>query len=137
MTKRYSSTNPDPIDKHVGSRIRIRRSLLSMSQERLADALGITFQQIQKYESGANRVGSSRLFNISKILGVSIDFFFQDIEVSPSTPVLRAAEDKAKSLQEEDIMNKRETVNLVRHYYAIKDQDVRKKVQEMVKSLAT
>ena len=136
MVKRYSSENPDPIDLHVGQRVRTRRNLLSMSQEKLAEALGITFQQVQKYENGVNRVSSSRLFNIAKIMGVSIDYFFEGFDESPSTPALRAAEEKGTAFKDGgDIMNSRETINLVRHYYAIEDNAVRKKVLEMIKSL--
>tara|TARA_Y100000780_G_scaffold211112_2_gene210236 strand:- start:432861 stop:433274 length:414 start_codon:yes stop_codon:yes gene_type:complete len=137
MVKRYSSENPDPIDIHVGQRVRTRRNLLSMSQEKLAEALGITFQQVQKYENGVNRVSSSRLYNIAKIMGVSIDYFFEGFGESPSTPALRAAEDKSNALKDGgDVMNSRETINLVRHYYAIEDSAVRKKVLEMIKSLS-
>src|SRR5438067_2315741 len=71
--------HPSPIDVRVGSRIRLRRSLLGMSQERLGDALGLTFQQVQKYECGMNRVSASRLFNLSRVLDVTISFFFDDI----------------------------------------------------------
>src|SRR6201997_5585917 len=70
---------PNPIDKHVGSRVRMRRMMLGMSQERLGDALGLTFQQVQKYERGVNRVGASRLFDISRVLDVPISFFFEDM----------------------------------------------------------
>src|SRR6266704_1067410 len=70
---------PSPIDVHVGSRIRLRRTLLGLSQERLGDALGLTFQQVQKYERGANRVGASRLFDLSRVLDVPISFFFDDM----------------------------------------------------------
>ena len=73
------SSTPDPIDVHVGQRVRLRRILLGMSQEKLGSSLGLTFQQIQKYESGANRIGSSRLYKLSKTLDVHISFFFQDI----------------------------------------------------------
>jgi len=136
MVKRYSSENPDPIDIHVGQRVRTRRNLLGISQEKLAEALGITFQQVQKYENGVNRVSSSRLFNITKILGVGIDYFFEGFGESPSTPALRAAEEKSPAFKAgDDIMNNRETINLVRHYYAIEDNAVRKKVLEMIKSL--
>ena len=69
---------PNPIDIHVGSRIRLRRTMLGMSQEKLGEALGITFQQVQKYEKGTNRVGASRLQNIAAILGVPVSFFFED-----------------------------------------------------------
>src|SRR5213075_2885231 len=70
---------PNPIDVHVGSRIRLRRTLLGMSQERLAEAIGLTFQQVQKYERGANRVGSSRLFDLSRVLDVTVSYFFEDM----------------------------------------------------------
>src|ERR1700759_4487854 len=70
---------PNPIDVHVGSRVRLRRTLLGLSQERLAEAIGLTFQQVQKYERGANRVGSSRLFDLSRVLDVPIAYFFDDM----------------------------------------------------------
>ena len=69
---------PNPIDIHVSSRIRLRRTMLGMSQEKLGEALGITFQQVQKYEKGTNRVGASRLQNISTTLNVPVSFFFED-----------------------------------------------------------
>jgi len=73
------TSNPNPIDIHVGSRVRLRRTLLGMSQEKLGDALGLTFQQVQKYERGANRIGSSRLYKLSQILDVPVSFFFDDM----------------------------------------------------------
>src|SRR3954463_11032856 len=76
---------PSPIDVHVGSRIRLRRTLLGMSQERLGEALGLTFQQVQKYERGVNRVGASRLFDLSRVLDVPISFFFDDMPDSLAT----------------------------------------------------
>src|ERR1700740_3487963 len=75
-------SRPSPIDVHVGSRIRLRRTLLGMSQERLGEALGLTFQQVQKYERGVNRVGASRLFDLSRVLDVPISFFFDDMPES-------------------------------------------------------
>src|SRR5438067_7912867 len=72
-------SRPSPIDVHVGSRIRLRRTLLGLSQEWLGDALGLTFQQVQKYERGVNRVGASRLFDLSRVLDVPISFFFDDL----------------------------------------------------------
>src|SRR6476619_1745933 len=76
---------PNPIDVHVGSRIRLRRTLLGMSQERLAEAIGLTFQQVQKYERGANRVGSSRLFDLSRVLDVTVSYFFDDMPADPDS----------------------------------------------------
>src|ERR1700744_4827409 len=77
-------SRPSPIDVHVGTRIRLRRTLLGMSQERLGEALGLTFQQVQKYERGVNRVGASRLFDLSRVLDVPISFFFDDMPDSLS-----------------------------------------------------
>ena len=82
---------PSPIDVHVGSRIRLRRTLLGMSQERLGEALGLTFQQVQKYERGVNRVGASRLFDLSRVLDVPISFFFDDMPDSLASTLRRAS----------------------------------------------
>src|ERR1700734_248682 len=73
-------SRPSPIDIHVGSRIRLRRTLLGMSQEKLGDALGLTFQQVQKYERGTNRIGASRLYHLSRVLDVPVEFFFEDFD---------------------------------------------------------
>lgn len=133
MGKKYSSTHPDPIDRHVGAKIRQKRTLLGLSQEKMAEALGITFQQVQKYENGTNRVGSSRLYNISKILGTSVGTFFDGLNKDLPEAQLKAAE---REHTPDDLLNRQETINLIRNYYAIKDKAVRKKIQEMIKSLA-
>lgn len=138
-----SDSRPSPIDVHVGSRIRLRRSLLGMSQEKLGDALGLTFQQIQKYERGINRVGASRLFDLSRVLDVPISFFFDDMPegLSPSGPA--QAHIRALGFAESqesfgnDILNKRETLDLVRSYWRITDPAVRKRLFDLVKSLAS
>ena len=83
-------SRPNPIDVHVGSRIRLRRTLIGMSQERLGEALGLTFQQVQKYERGVNRVGASRLFDLSRVLDVPISFFYDDMPESVGGPPVRA-----------------------------------------------
>lgn len=131
MTKREKKAGPDPVDVYVGGRIRMRRNFLGFSQEKLADQLGITFQQVQKYENGSNRVGSSRLYAISKVLGAPIAFFFDGYNAEGL--IGQVAEDKA---QVEDYLNSKETVDLLRAYYAIEDKAVRRKVFEMLKSLA-
>src|SRR5882762_8525140 len=77
--RRQKSDGPNPTDVHVGSRVRLRRTLLGMSQEKLGEAIGLTFQQVQKYERGANRVGASRLYDLSRVLDVPVSFFFDDI----------------------------------------------------------
>ena len=133
---------PSPIDVHVGSRIRLRRTLLGLSQERLGDALGLTFQQVQKYERGVNRVGASRLFDLSRVLDVPISFFFDDMPETLSTAYSGSSQSRRISgfaeSQEgfgDDAMNRRETLELVRAYYRITDPAVRKRVFELIKSL--
>jgi transcriptional regulator with XRE-family HTH domain len=135
---------PSPIDVHVGSRIRLRRTLLGLSQERLGDALGLTFQQVQKYERGVNRVGASRLFDLSRVLDVPISFFFDDMPETLSTAYSSTSHPRRMSGfaegQEsfgEDAMNRRETLELVRAYYRITDPAVRKRVFDLIKSLVS
>ena len=125
---------PNPVDIHVGRRIRLRRTLMGMSQEKLGTAVTLTFQQIQKYESGANRVGSSRLFQFSKVLSVPVSFFFDDMpqEVSGAPAGLR--EDTVPF--NDDIMTKRESLNLVRHYYRLPNERIRKHVRDLLAELA-
>jgi len=134
-----STGHPNPIDVHVGSRVRLRRTLLGMSQEKLGEAIGLTFQQVQKYERGANRIGSSRLFDLSRVLDVPISYFFEDMqpgvaERSPSR-LKGLAETKLEPF-EPDPLAKRETLELVRAYYRIVDPAVRKRLFELTKSLA-
>lgn len=129
------TSNPDPVDVHVGSRVRLRRTLLGMSQEKLGEALGLTFQQIQKYERGANRIGSSRLFKLSKILDVPVSFFFDDMASETAAQAKGMAEAAAQPF-EVDQLSKRETLELVRAYYRITDPKVRKRLFELVKSVS-
>ncbi|WP_321393300.1 helix-turn-helix transcriptional regulator [Emcibacter sp.] len=124
---------PNPVDVHVGSRVRLRRTLLGMSQEKLGKALGLTFQQIQKYERGANRIGSSRLFQLSQILDVPVSFFFDDMSAEVASG--QGSKDKDAQTFEVDQMSRRETLELVRAYYKISDPAVRKKAFELVKAL--
>jgi transcriptional regulator with XRE-family HTH domain len=132
--------NPNPVDVHVGTRVRLRRTLLGMSQEKLGEAIGLTFQQVQKYERGANRVGASRLFDLSRVLDVPVAFFFEDIpeDVSKQSPRLMIAglAEEPADAPEADPMTKRETLELVRAYYRITDPQVRKRVFELAKVLA-
>ena len=129
------ASNPNPVDIHVGGRIRLRRTLLGMSQEKLGKAIGLTFQQVQKYERGTNRVGSSRLFQLAKVLNVPVSFFFDDMphEVSGGGPVLA---EPGKPF-EHNPFTKRETLELVRAYHKIGDRSVRKRVFELVKAIAS
>jgi len=125
---------PNPVDIHVGGRVRLRRTLLGLSQERLADALGLTFQQVQKYERGANRIGASRLHQLARILEVPVSFFFEEMSAAPRPAEAGLAEDQAGF--DHDPMTRRETLELVRAYYRIPDEKVRKRIFEMVKAVA-
>ncbi|MDE1148989.1 MAG: helix-turn-helix transcriptional regulator [Azospirillaceae bacterium] len=125
---------PNPIDVHVGSRVRLRRTLLGMSQEKLGEAIGLTFQQVQKYERGANRIGASRLFDLSRVLDVPVSFFFDDMAGdNPADIVDEALPDMGFDA---DPMAKRETLELVRAYYRIADPAVRKRLFELTKAVA-
>lgn len=130
---------PRPVDVHVGGRVRLRRTMLGMSQEKLGKAINLTFQQVQKYERGANRIGASRLFELSKVLDVPVSFFFDDMSAdvvdSGGSPVAGLAEGDGEDF-EYDPMAKRETLDLVRAYYKIDDSKVRKRVFELAKALA-
>lgn len=141
VERNYRITNNNAIDLHVGQRVRLRRTLLGMSQEQLGAELNITFQQVQKYERGTNRVSASRLWDISQILDVSIGYFFDDMteltmqhsprRMAQGGRVADFGDDKVK-----DPMARRETLELVRAYYTIERPVVRKRVSDMVKSIA-
>ncbi len=133
---------PHPVDVHVGGRVRMRRTLLGMSQEKLGEAIGLTFQQVQKYERGTNRIGASRLYDLSKVLDVPVGFFFEELtdymapgEKTGINALNEFAEEQAE--YEFDPMAKRETLELVRAYYRIRDPQVRKRLFEMCKVLAS
>ncbi|MCP5366321.1 MAG: helix-turn-helix transcriptional regulator [Hyphomicrobiales bacterium] len=130
---------PNPVDVHVGGRVRLRRTLLGMSQEKLGEAVGLTFQQIQKYERGANRIGASRLYELSSILDVPVSFFFDDLPDELKTHegrFTRGLEDQGQAPMDNDPLARRETLELVRAYYRITDPAVRKRMFELTKSLA-
>lgn len=154
------STHAETIDAHVGKRIRLRRTLLGLSQEKLGEALGVTFQQIQKYERGTNRVGASRLYDIATALDVPISFFFDDM-LSPAKPGVRhqgfaetrkpfgtpapstatppalPSNPSIKTMtDEQDMLARKETLDLVRAYYQIPDRDLRQKMLELIQSMA-
>lgn len=133
---------PNPVDAHVGARIRLRRNLLGMSQERLGEALGLTFQQVQKYERGANRVGASRLFILSKILDVPVGFFFDDMNAGLSgnhdagTTVQVGSIDQSRDLAELNMLHGGEAVVMARAYFRIIDPAVRKQLLSLIKSIS-
>ncbi len=137
---RQKSDKPNPIDVHVGARVRLRRTLLGMSQEKLGEAIGLTFQQVQKYERGANRVGASGLYDLSRARDVPVSYFFE--EMGPD--VARAAEARLGGMAEAapspsyeaDPMMRRETLELVRAYYRINDPQVRRRLFDLTKAIA-
>ena len=146
-------TRASPIDVHVGARIRARRTLLGLSQERLGDALGLTFQQVQKYERGVNRVSASRLFDLARVLEVPISYFYEDMpdSAAAASPARLAgvpgpvhvpgfggfaeAQEGFGGPAGDDQLHRRETLELVRAYYRITDQSVRKRVLDLIKSM--
>ena len=136
--KQPSRKGPHPIDVHVGSRVRLRRNLLGMNQTKLAKAVGVTYQQIQKYEWGVNRVGASRLFNLSRVLDVPISFFFEDLSPAAAGARKRRARGLSEvpaAVLEPDLLSKRETVELIRAYYRVTDPGLRKRVLDLLKAL--
>ncbi|MBV1837378.1 helix-turn-helix domain-containing protein [Acetobacter estunensis] len=142
------------IDAHVGARIRLRRTMLGLSQEKLGEAIGLTFQQVQKYERGTNRVSASRLFDIARVLDVPIGFFYDDMmredgqESAEASPVTGFAEAQqsfggppstsafSSSPVDVGLLSRRETQDLVRAYYRIPGEKVRKRVLELIRSLS-
>ena len=123
---------PNPIDIHVGSRIRLRRTMLGMSQEKLGESLGITFQQVQKYEKGTNRVGASRLQNIAAILNVPVSFFFED---APGESAPSGMQENAATYVV-NFLSSSEGLQLNRAFVRISDPKVRRRIIDLVKSLA-
>lgn len=132
---RTLAANPDPVDIHVGSRVRLRRTLLGMSQDKLGKALKLTFQQVQKYERGTNRIGASRLYQISRILDVPVSFFFDDMPVDTSQREQGVGEPEREPFRQEDL-TRRESLELVRAYYQIRSPEVRKRIFDLVKAAA-
>lgn len=136
---------PDDIDKHVGKQLKSRRVLLGMSQEKLAESVGITFQQVQKYERGTNRISAGRLLKFSKTLQVPVSFFYEGIEEilsgDTSTGKSYGFSDTEQTVLAEslpdDIMSRKETLDLLRSYYSIQDPSMRKMIQKMIKSMAS
>lgn len=133
---------PHPVDHYVGRRLRSRRTLLGMSQENLGEAVGVTFQQIQKYERGLNRIGASRLYEFSRVLGVPVAYFFEDFfegtaEQAPNEESKAAGFSESLETYEYEKMGNKEVLTLVRSFHEIEDPLVRKRVLSLIKSLAT
>jgi len=136
---RLLNGEPNPVDAYVGSRVRLRRTILGMSQQRLAKELSVTFQQIQKYERGLNRIGASRLWDLAQVLGVNVDFFYQDLapEASDQSPrklnrSLQLSQDS--SVFDMDILLRKDVLTLMRCYVKIKDPKMAKAILAMAKA---
>jgi transcriptional regulator with XRE-family HTH domain len=127
---------PNPIDQHVGSRVRMRRMMVGMSQERLGESLGLTFQQVQKYEKGSNRIGASRLQEISNVLDVPVEFFFEGVPMSGSGESLGFNEAPSPGYVS-NFLSSSEGVQLTKAFIRIRDVKVRRKIIELVVALAT
>ncbi len=141
--RKRGSTAYNPIDVHVGARLRARRTLLGLSQTALGDAMGMSFQQLQKYESGSNRISASRLYDVSKLLDIDIGYFFDEMDraIESESPA-RLSQKKSKRSprkppKSEDPLHKRETLELVRAYYRITDSGLRGHVRKLIQSTAS
>jgi len=127
---------PDPIDRYVGSRVRTRRVGLRISQTKLGEAVGVTFQQVQKYENGANRIGASNLYKIAKTLGVEISYFYDGVEAMPDADQPQVLSDLPQVPLEKDPLSSREAIEMMHNFYRITDESVRTRLAQFVKSLA-
>ena len=121
---------PNPVDKHVGTRVRMRRKMLDISQVKLGDALGLTFQQVQKYEKGTNRIGASRMQQIAQVLKVPVEFFF---EGAPDA-ISMSASDISSSIN--DFISSTDGLRLVAAFMKIKDTDLRRRIVRLVDGIA-
>jgi len=134
-TKKKGRANS--IDENVGMQLRQRRALMGFSQEKLAEQVGITFQQIQKYENGANRISASRLYEFSKVLDIPVNFFFESSNANESRMASGFGEgDQAVFEGPDDVMKRKETIELIRVYYSIENPKLRKDLFKLVKSMA-
>ena len=134
----YSSKrNANPIDVHVGNRIRIRRMLIGMSQEKLGEQLGLTFQQVQKYEKGSNRVSASRLYQMARILNVPDQYFFEDLPPEAADQGYEGFAESGEQAVITGFLNSAEGLQLNRAFHEISDTEVRRRVIDLVKSLAS
>jgi len=130
----------NPVDTHVGKRLRMRRTILGMSQEALGNVIGVTFQQIQKYERGANRIGAGRLFDFSQSLNVPVSYFFEDLNDNNKIPGegennYHLADSSVQEFEHERLSS-RETLEMMRSYYRINDPQIRKRSVDLIRALA-
>jgi transcriptional regulator with XRE-family HTH domain len=141
-----------PVDIYVGGRLRLRRVMLGLSQQELGNAVGITFQQVQKYEKGVNRIGASRLFEISRVLGTGVEYFFEDLAAAPAGAPLRHGEEQdvaipLEAMHEDFVYNDgddstalgrgdKDILLLIRYYQTIKDPDAKKRTLSLVRGIS-
>ncbi len=143
LGRKRGSNAYNPIDVHVGARLRVRRTLLGLSQTALGDATGVTFQQLQKYESGNNRISASRLYDVSKLLDVDIGYFFDEMDraIESESPARLSRQKSKRSPRKppksEDPLQKRETLEFVRAYYRITDSKIRGHIRKLIQSAAS
>lgn len=130
--------SPHPIDIHVGSRLRLRRSLIRMSQQKLADAVGVTFQQVQKYERGTNRISISRMYEMANALGVPASYFLEDLphNMHGAAHSQIGFAEEAQAVFKSDPLHRKETRDLIRAYYNITDSILRKRLLDLAKTMA-
>jgi len=133
MSRRPPKEVPDPIDSHVGQRLKARRVGLRISQSEIGKALDVTFQQIQKYENGANRIGASNLYKLAQALNIEVSYFFDDL---PSASKIKSLSDQPAASFEHDPMTQPESIKLVHNYFRIISPGVRGRVFQLVKSIA-
>ena len=127
---------PDPVDVHVGSRVRLRRNMLGLSQEKLGEAIGLTFQQVQKYERGANRIGASRLWELGAVLGVPVQFFYDTTDPVHAPALPTGFAEQPQEGFDSDPMHRHEAQELINAYYAIEDAAVRRRLFDLAKVFA-
>ena len=128
---------PNPIDKHVGSRVRMRRRMLGMSQEKLGDSLGLTFQQVQKYEKGTNRIGASRLQQISHILQVPVSFFFEGAPTVGPAIRVEGMNEAPSPAYVSDFLATSDGLALTKAFMRIDDSKLRRRIVDLVEQIAT
>lgn len=133
MSRRPPKETPDPIDTHVGQRLKARRVGLRISQSDIGKALDVTFQQVQKYENGANRIGASNLYKLAQALNVDVSYFFEEM---PSAQKMRSLSDQPAAAFEHDPMSQPESIKLVHNYFRITNPGVRARMFQLVKSIA-
>ena len=134
MRQAMVKRSPNPVDKHVGSRVRMRRLMLGMSQEKLGDGLGLTFQQVQKYEKGTNRIGASRLQHISHILGIPVPFFFEGAPHLPGQP--KGIGEAPSPAYVFDFLATTDGLALTKAFMRIKEQKLRRRIVDLVEEIA-